>query len=769
MKKIFNIARVELSNQFYSPIAWLLLIIFTVHCGISFSEVLNNMLTGQQMSRLYPASPMPLTSILLASPRMGLFSVVLDKMFLYLPLLTMGLISREVSSGAIRLLYSSPVRTSQIVLGKFMAMVMYNLLLVAILGAFAAVTCMIIPHADAGLALMGLAVVLLLLSTYAAIGLFMSSLTAYQVVAALSTLAVFAFLQYVGKVWQDIDLVRDITYHLSLGSRSQDMLDGLVSSRDILYFLIITAAFISFTILRLKSEQEHKPGWLRATRYIAVMVTVLVLVYATSRPKLTAYLDVTSQQTQTLSNYMQELLKSTGDEPLQLTAYVNLLDPRYSHGAARERNKYLHIWEKYTRFKPIDYKFFYYYDTSNTNSYGFERTYRGKTLDSAAYDFARIYDVSLEGFNKPEIYRQFTHLKEEDAKMVLELKYKGKTSLLRMFDDREVWPSEAQFAASLKRLTAPNSIQKIGFLEGQLQREWNTGGQRNYANFSTVKEVRAALINNGFDITSVAGEVEIPKDLKVLIVSDPKTAFSTSQLDIMRRYINNGGNLLITTEPGKGEVTKPLLDMLGLEVMPGTLVASQPGEVPDLLQARLTKEAGGLSQGVAGLYYNNAAILLPGAAALDYQHAAEKGFLAEPLLVSNNHQWLKMGPVVKDSAAVVFDEAGGDTSGIFAPVVALSRKTGGREQRIIVAGDGDFLSNAALMLYGRSNFPFVTGLFKWFSNDIFPVELPTKAPKDARINLSDKGFSGIKLAFIWVLPVVVVLFAIVLLIRRKRK
>ena len=61
----------------------------------------------------------------------------------------------------------------------------------------------------------------LLVCAYAAIGLFMSSITSYQVVAAMGTLAVLAVLNFVGDMWQDIDFVRDITYWLAINGRAQ--------------------------------------------------------------------------------------------------------------------------------------------------------------------------------------------------------------------------------------------------------------------------------------------------------------------------------------------------------------------------------------------------------------------------------------------------------------------------------------------------------------------------------------------------------------------
>ena len=63
----------------------------------------------------------------------GVFPYVLGYLYLYIPLLTMGLMSREFSSGSIKLLYSSPVRASQIVAGKFLSVMVYGAVLMGVI------------------------------------------------------------------------------------------------------------------------------------------------------------------------------------------------------------------------------------------------------------------------------------------------------------------------------------------------------------------------------------------------------------------------------------------------------------------------------------------------------------------------------------------------------------------------------------------------------------------------------------------------------------
>lgn len=82
----------------------------------------------------------------------------------------------------------------------------------------------------------GLLGLYLLLCVYAAVGLFMSSLTSYQVVAAMLTLTILGVLNYVGSMWQDVEFVREITYWLSISGRANEFIRGLICSEDLTVF-----------------------------------------------------------------------------------------------------------------------------------------------------------------------------------------------------------------------------------------------------------------------------------------------------------------------------------------------------------------------------------------------------------------------------------------------------------------------------------------------------------------------------------------------------
>lgn len=249
MKKIIKIAITELQTLFYSPIAWLILVLFAFQTAMTFTGALKGMLQVEMMGQHFAG----LTTLTTR------FDYMLEYLYLYIPLLTMGLISRELASGSIKLLYSSPVSNAQIVLGKYLAMMIYGLVLTAVLATYVVFCLFTVKDVEAPVLITSLFGIYLLICIYGAIGLFMSSLSGYQVVAAIGTLAILAGLSYISHVWQSIAFVRDITFWLSITGRTQNFLEGMIKSDDVIYFIVIIVLFVMLTILAMDTARSKRP------------------------------------------------------------------------------------------------------------------------------------------------------------------------------------------------------------------------------------------------------------------------------------------------------------------------------------------------------------------------------------------------------------------------------------------------------------------------------------------------------------------------------
>ena len=214
MRAIYKIARLELSNLFYSPVAWLLLILFVFVTGMGFAEVLERLARQQELSSngLYAISKK-----LFYFTSGGLWLKVTKFFYLLMPLLTMGLVSQEFNRGSIKLLFSAPITGRHIVLGKYLGVMLYGLIMTGILLVYVIIAGSMVESFEWATVLTGLLGLYLLFGLYAAIGLFMSSLTVYPIVAAIGMFALLTVLELISGIWQEYAFVREITYWLSLG------------------------------------------------------------------------------------------------------------------------------------------------------------------------------------------------------------------------------------------------------------------------------------------------------------------------------------------------------------------------------------------------------------------------------------------------------------------------------------------------------------------------------------------------------------------------
>ncbi|WP_285008815.1 Gldg family protein [Pedobacter faecalis] len=770
MNMIFKVARTEIKTLFYSPIAWFLMVVFLIQCALAYLKVLDYFTGMQERGGPNLDYLAPLTFNIFSEPRGGMFNKVMQNLYLYIPLLTMGLISREINGGTIKLLYSSPVKVSEIIFGKYLAMVIYSLVLIGIVGIFIVAGAFHISGVDYGLLVSAVLGFFLLLCAYSAIGLFMSCLTTYQVVAAVSTFVMIGILSYIGTLWQEYDFFRDITYFLSLSGRTNHMLNGLITTKDLIYFLIIIYIFLGLSIYKLRAGRESKSALFKAGRYVGVVLSALVVGYISSRPGMIGYLDTTAGKTNTLSPQVQKIVKDFGKDELEVTLYNNLLD-NYSYlGMPSGRNRFLAMWERYVRFKPdIKFNYVMYYDEPLDAAYMMQ-AYKGKSLKEIAEMNAKSSKIDLSRFKTPEEISKVVDLKPELNRFVMQLKYKDKTTFLRIFKDMMIFPSETEFSAAFKRLQQAR-IPKIAFLSGNLERSINKSGDREYENLTNLKTFRHALINQGFDVDtiSVAGD-EVPAWVSTLVIADPKTDLPATTLSAVQRYIDKGGNLLIMGEPGKQQVLNPLLKQFGVQLIDGVVAQPSSDLAPDLVLNALTPQAATFTRSALKIYADTIPVSTPGVTGLTYSTGG--AYTIKPLLVtSKDKSWLKKGKMVADSADIVFSPQDGDEKISLATALSLTRKVQGKEQRVVITGDADLMSNSELRRYNvkTSNFVFNTAVFSWLSYGEFPIDASRPDAKDNRLLVSSEQVSLLNILFVWVLPALVLVAGSILLIRRKRK
>ena len=762
MKNILRIAKIELSLLFYSPVAWIVLLVFIIQTGWLYSSMLERMEQAQQMGQLANE----LTSSIFSGFR-SLFPQVQDYLYLYIPLLTMGLISRETHSGSIKLLYSSPIRMVDIVGGKYLAMIIYCLILMGCLLTLGVITLFTVENADFLFILSGIIGLYLLICAYSAIGLFMSSLTSYQVVAAISTLVVLAILNFIGTLWQDINFVRDITYFLAINGRAEESINGLLSTNDIFYFMIVIVLFLGLTLLKLQFERRTVSLSSKVLRYGGLVVTMLLLGYISSRPQLIGYADMTANHKRTLTLESRQIIAKL-DEPVRLTTYVNLLDENNYMGLPAYQNLDKKNYDMYFRYMPYMRMDYVYYWDHSTN----ERLYQenpGLSDEQLARKVAKANELDFDLFLRPEQIAKVIDLKPERNRIVRVLSYKGKHTMLRTFDDFFKIPFEKEISAALKRLVV--SPPRVGFSTGHMERDITRSGDRDYQTSTNEISFRYSLINQGFDVKQVnLADTALIKKVDILVLADPINSLNPKEITNLTHYIDAGGNLLIAVEPGSEAISNPILALLNAKIAPGMLVQKSKNFEPSFVLGGLAiKNWTKLVKNSSFVKKDSAFVTTPTAAVL--QQLPDNSFESLTVLVTQAADTWQIAGLAVDRTTELQDPRKNENKKSFPLGYALRRQLSGTEQRIFIIGDGDFMSNKEVARTSPRgiNFTFVTELFRWFSREQFPIDTTRPEPVDNHVLVDADQVKWIRLALLVLLPGLIALSVSWMLISRKRR
>lgn len=781
MKVTLNIAKTELQDLFYSPVAWLLLAIFSFQTGSDFVQLVTEIVKTQAIGHYGPNATM-----YIFGGWSGLFVKVQSYLYLYIPILTMGMMSRELSSGSIKLLYSSPITNVQIILGKYLGMVMFGIILMGILFIYAIYGIIAIENVDTPTILTGLLGIFLLLSTYIAIGLFMSSLTSYQIVAAIGTLAILAALEHIGGVLQYVDFIREITYWLAISGRASNFMRGMLSSEDVVYFITVITFFICMTLIRLQLRRQHVRVISIVGKIVGIFIVIALIAMISSYPKCKFYKDVTYTKQNTITHNSQEIVNQLSDG-LKITTYVNILD----QNSTRILNGYsedIRRFEKYTRFKPdIEMEYIYYYE--DVKNPLLEILYPETTLEEKVAKIIDKYNINSNKVLTPEQIKKQIDLSGEGYRLVRLLqKESGEKVFLRIYNDMEVFPSESEISVAMKKLITAK-LPVVGFLTGHGERTINQHGERSYTSFTRSKNVRQALINQGFDFKTITLDQDIPEDVNILVIAEMRTAMTTEERERFKRYIETGRDVMLIGDVGYQEIANSISELLGVKFIDGYLIQPENGRKRspnidhtgkmvnnvngkplDLIMLRPTKEAMDISY-ILGRNHSQV-MALPGATGLDYSQAENMGFKAVPLLKTDSTCWNELDTKDLINEIATCDPTRGEIKKSYTVAVALSRQIGNEEQKIVVLSDADGLSNADISRAraGREvlNYGLAIGAFHWMSDGEFPIDVRRPTPIDCKFNLTENRLDIFKYIIIGGIPISLIFLFLILWLRRRK-
>lgn len=238
MKRAPVIARRELGSYFYSPVAYVAMFLFLMAAGYLFWR------------DFVPGQPAGMRTI---------FDWMVWLLVFIVPVLSMGLLSQEWSTGTIESLMTAPIGETDVVVGKFLgALGFFVFLLIPTL--LYVVLLKIYSTVDVGPIFSGYLGILLVGALFVAVGLFCSSLTRSQVVAAVLAVAILFLITIVpwaamrsegstlGATWRKVA-------DQGVYNRYADFSRGVIDTSHVVFFLAITTVFLFLTIKVLESRR----------------------------------------------------------------------------------------------------------------------------------------------------------------------------------------------------------------------------------------------------------------------------------------------------------------------------------------------------------------------------------------------------------------------------------------------------------------------------------------------------------------------------------
>jgi ABC-type uncharacterized transport system involved in gliding motility auxiliary subunit len=409
-------------------------------------------------------------------------------------------------------------------------------------------------------------------------------------------------------------------------------------------------------------------------------------------------IDITANAGNTLSVASQKLL-ATMPEPFSITAYVKQTPSL--------RLQIKQLIDRYRQFKP-----------------------------AISLDF-------IDPASAPEKIREL-NIGPEGAVIV---SYQGRSERINYLDESTLTNALFQLINAKDRW--------LSFLSGHGER--SPGGVANFDLGQFGKELERKKIKaQSINLVTVPS---IPTNSALLVLSSPAVALLPGEIDIIRQYIEKGGNLLILTDPDKHHMDV-FLETLGIKQLPGLLVDGQSklfgiNDPAFIVVSEYPKNPVSKDFQTLTVY--------PTVAALMTAHTT--AFKPQLLLESSKQSWTESGEI---AGKIRFDANSDEQQGPLPFAYTLTRNLNNKlEQRIIVVGDGDFLSNTYIGNVG--NLDMGLRMVNWLIHDDQYIDIPAKTSVDTSFHLSKIQVAIMGFGFLIFLPLGLLITGFVVWHRRKRR
>jgi len=270
----------------------------------------------------------------------------------------------------------------------------------------------------------------------------------------------------------------------------------------------------------------------------------------------------------------------------------------------------------------------------------------------------------------------------------------------------------------------------------------------------------AQLAKRGLKTRTLAlgGSNAIPQNTSVLVIASPRVKYLAGEVKQIEQYLAHGGNLLWLTDPGPLAGLRPVAESLGVEFQRGVVVDPTSQTITGASPNFIVAMRYGSQPVVRGF---DLTTLFPEAQGITVQ--PPKGWEQQTIVDTAPSAWIETGPL---TGRIQFN-AGQDTRGPINLGVALTRKQEGREQRVAVFGDGDFLSNT--FIGNGGNLELGMNLVNWLGSDDAYINVPVHTAPDLSLTLSHNTQLFMLAGFLLILPLGLLGSGVTIWWRRRKR
>lgn len=702
----------DLKGYFHSLSGWLFLALFTLFAGRNFA--------GYNLYGGYPY---------IAETLAELLTILL---FL-IPLLTMRSFAEEKKQKTEQLLLTAPVRLSEVILGKFFAMatLMGIATMVPVLGNLLLMAHGEIPAGENAMAIVGF---FFYGCICIAVGMFLSSVTEHQFVAAILTYGVFLFLIFVPSLCNLLfgadSWIMTVMNLIDIMSPFSMLFSGIVDVRDCTYIIsvIVLCLLATYLVVGKQSfswKQVGKKKIITSASIVIISIAGIIALNIGVRcmPEEYTQLDLTKKRWYSITEETKELLDTLEEEVV-----IYVIGDEYTVDGVIDL--YLDAYKKYSSNIRVEFK-------SLEDYPNFSSAYTDVTLAES--------DLIVTMGDKSRVIT---------AAQCFETEYSG------YYDDYGMPVStttaidvEGQITAALRAMLK-NETAVVYFLEGH--------GETVISESILGRFQKGGYIPQNF---SLIHEESVPDDAVTIVVNSPEKDLTAEEIDAIRTYIDGGGNAILIASVDTGDTPNydALIEEYGVTMTEGTVLEGDAyyiygqyafSVLPDVVYHPITDSV-----------YQNRYPLLMNSRGFTIRDDVSGLLEVSALFTTSDYAYAK---VLEANTLMNYED--GDEEGPFAlGICAEKYLDSGETATVTIIGSPLFLNEDVDRYVAEANSDIFFAAINYGSDTELVTTIPSKSVATDYIVFSEAAQTLYSILITAVLPLILIACGTVIVLLRRKK